>query len=34
MSHVQSSEGGFLVDYPFGVWSWFSRVVKVHFGYG
>ena len=34
MSYLQLSEGGFQVVYPLGLWSWFSRVVTVRFGYG
>ena len=34
MSYVQLSEGGFQVVYPLGLWSWFSGVVKVLYGYG
>ena len=34
MSCVQLSEGGFQVVYPLGLWSLFSGVVKVQFGYG
>ena len=34
MSHVQLSEGGFQVVYPLCLWSRFSGVVKVRFGYG
>ena len=32
--YVQLSEGGFQVVYPLGLWSRFSRVVKVLYGYG
>ena len=34
MSYVQLSEAGFQVVYPLGLWSWFSGIVKVQFGYG
>ena len=34
MSNVQLSEGGFHVVYPLGLWSPFSGVVKIRFGYG
>ena len=34
VSYVQLSEGGFQVVYPLGLWSRFSGVVKVRFGYG
>ena len=34
MSYVQLSEGGFQVVYPLGLWSRFSGVVTVRFGYG
>ena len=34
MSYVQLSEGVFLVVYPLDLWSRFSRVVKVLYGYG
>ena len=34
MSYVQLSEGGFQVVYPLGLWSQFSAVVLVRFGYG
>ena len=34
MSCVQLSEGGFQVVYSLGLWSRFSRVVKVLRGYG
>ena len=34
MSYVQLSEGGFRVVYPLGLWSRFSGVVKVLYGYG
>ena len=34
VSCVQLSEGGFQVVYPLSLWSWFSGVVKVRFGYG
>ena len=34
MSYVQLSEGGFKVVYPLGLWSRFSRVVKVLYRYG
>ena len=34
MSCVQLSERGFQVVYPLGLWSRFSGVVKVQFGYG
>ena len=34
MSCVQLSEGGFQVVYPLGLWSRFSGVVRVRFGYG
>ena len=34
MSYLQWSEGGFQVVYPLGLWSRFSGVVKVRFGYG
>ena len=33
MRYVQLSEGGFQVDYPLGLWSWFPGVVKVLYGY-
>ena len=32
--YVQLSEGDFQVVDPLGLWSWFSGVVKVRFGYG
>ena len=34
MSCVQLSEGGFQAVYPLGLWSRFSGVVKVLYGYG
>ena len=34
MSYVQVSEGGFQVVYPLCLWSRFSGVVKVLYGYG
>ena len=34
VSYVQLSEGGFRVVYPLGLWSRFSGVVQVLFGYG
>ena len=34
MSYVQLSEGGFQVVYPLGLWSRFTGVVKVVYGYG
>ena len=34
MSYVQLSQGGFLVDHPLGLWSWFSGVVELQFGHG
>ena len=34
MSYMQSSEGGFQVVYPLGLWSRFSGVVKVLYGHG
>ena len=34
VSYVQLSEGGFQVVYPLGLWSRFSGVVKVLYGYG
>ena len=34
VSYVQLSEGGFQVVHPLGLWSRFSGVVKVRFGYG
>ena len=34
MSYLQLSEGGFQVVYPLGLWSRFSGVVNVRFGYG
>ena len=34
VSYVQLSEGGFQVVYPLGLWSRFSGVVKIRFGYG
>ena len=34
VSYVQLSEGGFQVLYRLGVWSRFSGVVKVLYGYG
>ena len=34
MSYVQLSEGGFQVVYPLGLWSRFSGVFKVLYGYG
>ena len=34
MSYVQLPEGGFQVVYPLGLWSRFSGVVKVLYGYG
>ena len=34
MSYVQLSEGGFQVVYPLALWSRFSGVVKVLYGYG
>ena len=34
MSYVQLSEGGFQVVCPLSLWSRFSGVVKVRFGYG
>ena len=34
MSYLQLSEGGFHVVYPLGLWSRFSGVGKVRFGYG
>ena len=34
MSYAQLSERGFQVVYPLGLWSRFSGVVKVRFGYG
>ena len=34
MSYLQLSEGGCQVVYPLGLWSRFSGVVKVRFGYG
>ena len=36
LSHdsIQSSEEGFQVVYPLGLWSRFSGVVKVRFGHG
>ena len=34
VSYVQLSEGGFQVIYPLGLWSRFSGVVKVLYGYG
>ena len=34
MSYMQLSEGGFQVVYPRGLWSQFSGVVKVQYGYG
>ena len=34
VSSVQLSEGGFQVVYPLGLWSRFSGVVKVLYGYG
>ena len=34
MRYLQLSEGGFQVVYPLGLWSQFSGVVKVRFGYG
>ena len=34
MSYMQLSEGGFQVVYPLGLWSRFSAVVKVLYGYG
>ena len=34
VSCVQLSEGGFQVVYPLGLWSRFSGVVKVLYGYG
>ena len=34
MSNLQVSEGGFQAVYPLGLWSRFSGVVKVRFGYG
>ena len=34
VSYMQLSEGGFQVVYPLGLWSRFSGVVKVRFGYG
>ena len=33
MSYVQLSEGGFQVVYRLGLWSRFSGVVKVLYGY-
>ena len=34
MSYMQLSEGGFQVVYPLSLWSRFSGVVKVLYGYG
>ena len=34
VSYVQLSQGGFQVVYPLSLWSWFSGVVKVLYGYG
>ena len=34
MSYMQLFEGGFQVVYPCGLWSQFSGVVKVLYGYG
>ena len=34
MSYVQLSQGGFQVVCPLGLWSRFSGVVKVLYGYG
>ena len=34
MNYLQLSEGGFQVVYPPGLWSQFSGVVTVLFGYG
>ena len=34
MTYVQLSEGGFQVVYPLGLWSRFSGVFKVVYGYG
>ena len=34
MSYVQLSEAGFQIVYPLGLWSRFSAVVKVLFGFG
>ena len=34
MCYVQLSERGLQVVYPLGLWSRFSGVVKVQFGYG
>ena len=34
MSYMQLSEGGFQLVYPRGLWSRFSKVFKVLYGYG
>ena len=34
VSCMQLSEGGFMVVYPLGLWSWSLGVVKVLHGYG
>ena len=34
MSYVHLSGGGFQLVYPLGLWSRFSGVVQVRFGYG
>ena len=34
MSYMRLSEGGFQVVNPLGLWSRFSGVVKVLYGYG